>query len=42
MSAACCIKGGKDEGAGGLGAGSASSFRIDEVFDVGRVFYRRR
>jgi hypothetical protein len=31
MSAACCIKGGEEEGSVCLGAGSASSFRIDEV-----------
>jgi hypothetical protein len=42
MSAACFIEGGEDEGSGRLGAGSVSSFRIDEGSDVGRVFYRRR
>jgi hypothetical protein len=31
MSAACCIEGGEDDGSDCLGAGSASSFRIDEV-----------
>jgi hypothetical protein len=42
MSAACCIKGGEDEGSGRLVTASASSFRIDEGSDVSRVLYQRR
>jgi hypothetical protein len=42
MSAACCIEGGEGEGSGRLGAGSGSSFRIDEGYDISRVFHRRR
>jgi hypothetical protein len=42
MLAACSIEGGEGEGCGRLGAGSTSSFRIDEGSDVGRILYRRR
>jgi hypothetical protein len=42
MSAACSIEGGEGEGSGRLVAGSASSFRIDEGSDVGRMLYQRR
>jgi hypothetical protein len=34
VSAACCIEGGEDEGCDCLGAGSVSSFRIDEGSEV--------
>jgi hypothetical protein len=42
ISAARCIGGGEGEGSGRLVAGSASSFRIDEGSDVGRMLYQRR
>jgi hypothetical protein len=42
MSAARCIEGGEENVSGRLVAGSASSFRIDEGSDVGRVLYQRR
>jgi hypothetical protein len=42
MSAAYCIEGDEENVSGRFGAGSVSSFRIDEGSDVSRVLYRRR
>jgi hypothetical protein len=42
MSAACSIEGGEGEDSGRLVAGSASRFRIDEGYNVGRAMYQRR